>query len=309
MYVRLTNPNQDTTRFNINNERTSNFSDSNAPSVFEAEFNEAMTLDELFESRPELKDAFSTNSLLIQKNGMFFDKDGNKIDGKNIKIGVIDGLRNEISDRGLSMSSLTKGDRFTVEINQNINGNYYILVPADSATERMLELGRIVEYDLFNEGSGRAFTRAKAIFKGYLTDEINLALDWKTRSKLAATKENAKELRFFKDILEPSLVEEIHNAIADGQSVESILALVSDKALEEALRNTIIKLNQSTLNDLIETGEVTKIGDNYSYEMLDSNFARENGLNRSFLSEEEMMQVLSFVNMNYMIANIQNKKW
>jgi hypothetical protein len=309
MYVRLTNPNQDTTRFNINNERTSNFSDSNAPSVFEAEFNEAMTLDELFESRPELKDAFSTNSLLIQKNGMFFDKDGNKIDGKNIKIGVIDGLRNEISDRGLSMSSLTKGDRFTVEINQNINGNYYILVPADSATERMLELGRIVEYDLFNEGSGRAFTRAKAIFKGYLTDEINLALDWKTRSKLAATKENAKELRFFKDILEPSLVEEIHNAIADGQSVESILALVSDKALEEALRNTIIKLNQSTLNDLIETGEVTKIGDNYSYEMLDSNFARENGLNRSFLSEEEMMQVLSFVNMNYMIANIEMHKF
>ena len=309
MYVRLTNPDQDTTRLNINNERTSNFSDSNAPSVFEAEFNEAMTLDELFESRPELRDAFSTNSLLIQKDGMFFDKDGNKIDGKNIKIGVIDGLINEISDRGVSMSSLTKGDRFTVEINQNINGNYYILVPADSSTERMLELGRIVDYDLFNQGADRAFTRAEKIFKGYLTDEINLALDWETRSKLAATEKNAKELRFFKDILEPSLVEEIHNAIAQGQSTKDILDLVSDKALEEALRNTLIKLNQSTLNDLIETGEVTKFGENYSYEMLDSNFAKENQLNRDSLSEEEMMQVLSFVNMNYMIANIEMHKF
>ena len=309
MYVRLTNPDQDTTRLNINNERTSNFSDSNAPSVFEAEFNEAMTLDELFESRPELRDAFSTNSLLIQKDRMFFDKDGNKIDGKNIKIGVIDGLRNEISDRGVSMSSLTKGDRFTVEINQNINGNYYILVPADSSTERMLELGRIVDYDLFNQGADRAFTRAEKIFKGYLTDEINLALDWETRSKLAATEKNAKELRFFKDILEPSLVEEIHNAIAQGQSTKDILDLVSDKALEEALRNTLIKLNQSTLNDLIETGEVTKFGENYSYEMLDSNFAKENQLNRDSLSEEEMMQVLSFVNMNYMIANIEMHKF
>ena len=309
MYVRLTNPDQDTTRLNINNERTSNFSDSNAPSVFEAEFNEAMTLDELFESRPELRDAFSTNSLLIQKDGMFFDKDGNKIDGKNIKIGVIDGLINEISDRGVSMSSLTKGDRFTVEINENINGNYYILVPADSSTERMLELGRIVDYDLFNQGADRAFTRAKKIFKGYLTDEINLALDWETRSKLAATEKNAKELRFFKDILEPSLVEEIHNAIAQGQSTKDILDLVSDKALEEALRNTLIKLNQSTLNDLIETGEVTKFGENYSYEMLDSNFAKENQLNRDSLSEEEMMQVLSFVNMNYMIANIEMHKF
>lgn len=309
MYVRLTNPDQDTTRLNVNNERTSNFSDSNAPSVFEAEFNESMTLDELFNTRPELRDVFSTNSLLIEKDGMFFDQDGNKIDGKNIKIGVIEGLRNEISDRGVSMSSLTKGDRFTIEINQNINGNYYILVPADSSTERMLELGRIVEYNSFNENASRAFDRAKKIFKGYLTDEINLALDWETRSKLAATEKNAKELRFFKDILEPSLVDEIHKAIAEGQSVESILALVSDKALEEALRNTLTDLNQSTLNDLIETGEVTKFGENYSYEMLDSNFAKENQLNRDSLSEEEMMQVLSFVNMNYMIANIEMHKF
>ena len=309
MYVRLTNPDQDTTRLNINNERTSNFSDSNAPSVFEAEFNESMTLDELFNTRPELRDVFSTNSLLIEKDGMFFDQDGNKIDGKSIKIGVIEGLRNEISDRGVSISSLTKGERFTVEINQNINGNYYILIPADSSTERMLQLGRIVEYDLFNQGADRAFARAKKIFRGYLEDEINLALDWKTRSEVAATKDNAKELRFFKDILEPSLVEKIHSAIAEGQSTESILALVSDEALEESLKNTLTKLNQSTLKDLIETGEVTKIGEDYSYEMLDSNFAKENQLDRNSLSEEEMMQVLSFVNMNYMIANIEMHKF
>jgi hypothetical protein len=309
MYVRLTNPDQDTTRLNINNERTSNFSDSNAPSVFEAEFNESMTLDELFNTRPELRDVFSKNSLLIQENGMFFDQNGNKIDGKNIKIGVIEGLRNEISDRGVSISSLTKGERFTVEINQNINGNYYILIPADSSTERMLQLGRIVEYDLFNQDANRAFKRAKEIFKGYLEDEINLALDWETRSQLAATEKNAKELRFFKDIFEQPLVKEIQDAIAEGQSLEKILALVSDETLEEALRNTITKLNQSTLNDLIETGEVRKAGDNYSYTMLDSNFARENGLNKSSLSEDEMMQVLSFVNMNYMIANIEMHKF
>ena len=309
MYVRLTNPDQETTRLNINNERTNNFSDSNAPSVFEAEFNESMTLDELFNTRPELRDVFSTNSLLIQKDGMFFDENGNKIDGKSIRIGVIEGLRNEISDRGVSISSLSKGQRFTVEINENINGNYYILIPADSSTERMLELGRIVEYDLFNEGANRAFARAKKIFRGYLEDEINLALDWKTRSKLAATAENAKQLRFFKDILEPSLVDDIHKAIAEGKSTKDILALVSDEALEESLKNTLTNLNQSTLNDLIETGEVTKIGDNYSYTMLDSNFARDNKLNREFLSQDEIMQVLSFVNMNYMIANIEMHKF
>ena len=309
MYVRLTNPDQDTTRFNINNERTSNFSDSNAPSVFEAEFNEAMTLDELFESRPELKDTFSKNSLLIKKGGMFFDQNGNKIEGKVLKIGVVDGLRDETTDRGLSMSSLTKGDRFTVGINQNINGNYYILIPADSSTERVLNLGLMIDYDLFNGDGARAFTKIKNVFKGYLEDEIDLALDWETRSKISATKNNAKELRFFKDILEPSLVDKIHKAIEEGQSREDILSLVSDEALEESLRNTLTSLNQTTLNDLINTGEVVKNIEGYEYETLDSKFTQTNDLNRNALSEENMMQVLSFVNMNYMIANIEMHKF
>jgi hypothetical protein len=309
MYVRLVNPDQDTTRFNIENKRTSNFTDSNAPSVFEAEFNEAMTLDELFESRPELKDTFSKNSLLIKKDGMFFDENGNKVEGKVLQIGVIDGLKDEVSDRGLSISSLTKGDRFTVEINQNINGNYYILIPADSSTERMLKLGLVIDYQLFNNDADRAFDKIKKIFKGYLEDEIDLALDWQTRSKLASTKGNAKELRFFKDILEPSLVEKIHKAIEEGESRKDILALVSDEALVESLRNTITGLNQSTLKDLINTGEVTRTEEGYAYEALDSKFTQDNQLDRSALSEDSMMQVLSFVNMNYMIANIEMHKF
>ena len=309
MYVRLVNPDQDTTRFNIENKRISNFTDSNAPSVFEAEFNEAMTLDELFEARPELKDAFSKNSLLIKKGGMFYDDNGNKIEGKVLQIGVIDGLKDETTDRGLSISSLTKGDRFTVEINQNINGNYYILVPADSSTERMLNLGSMVEYELFNNDAERAFKKIKSIFKGYLEDEVDLALDWETRSKLASAKDNAKELRFFKDILDAPLVEEIHKAIKEGKSRKDILALVSDEALENSIRNTITSLNQSTLKDLINSGEVTKNSEGYRYETLDSKFAQTNELNRNALSEDEMMQVLSFVNMNYMIANIEMHKF
>jgi len=309
MYVRLTNPDQDTTRFNIENKRTGNFTDSNAPSVFEAEFNEAMTLDELFESRPELRDAFSTNSLLIKKGGMFFDDNGNKIEGKVLQIGVIDGLKDETTDRGLSISSLTKGDRFTVGINQNINGNYYILIPGDSSIEKVLNLGLMVDYELFNEDGARAFTKIKNAFKGYLEDEIDLALDWETRSKLSATKKNAKELRFFKDILDPSLVDKIHKAIEEGQSRKDILALVSDEALEKSLRNTLTSLNQTTLKDLINAGEVVENSEGYAYETLDSKFAQTNELNRNSLSEDSMMQVLSFVNMNYMIANIEMHKF
>lgn len=61
LYNKVTNPNQESTYFGVENQRIGSFSDSNAPSVFENEFNEANTLDELLASRPELHDIFSTN--------------------------------------------------------------------------------------------------------------------------------------------------------------------------------------------------------------------------------------------------------
>ena len=315
LYVRVTNPDQDTTRFNIKNERTGNFSDSNAPSVFESEFNESMTIDELLEARPELKDTFSKNSILIKKGGLFYDKDGNKIDGKSLRIGVIDGVKDEINDDGISVSQLTKGDRFTVEINQNLKGRYYILIPADSATERMIELGVVIDYDLFNEDGNRAFSKIYQTFKGYLEDEIDLALDWENRSKLEATRNNAKELRFFKDILDSSLVNKIHSAIEEGKSKEEILKIVNDdnQLFESSIRNTLININENVKKDLINSGEinVVNLGNNqfaYSYPKLDSNFAEDNGINTEFISEDELSQILSFVNMNYMVANIEMHK-
>jgi hypothetical protein len=36
---------------------------------------------------------------------------------------------------------MTIGERFTQEINQNIDGNYYVLIPADGSTEWMMNFG------------------------------------------------------------------------------------------------------------------------------------------------------------------------
>ena len=319
LYVRSVNPDQDTTRFNIKNKRTGNFSDSNAPSVFEAEFNEAMTFEELLQSRPELADAFAKNSLILKRDvdGMFFDEEGNKKPGNKLRIGVIDGLKDEIADQGVSISELTKGQRFTVEMNQNINGRYYILVPADSSTERMIDFGTFVDYDLFNEEGDRAYNQIYKIFEGYFEDEVDLALDWENRSKLAATKNNAKELRFFKDILDPEMVEEIHRMIAAGESKEDIINYATEKnksKFQESIKNTIAELNARNLQDLKDGGEVFDINleaneTGYQYPLLDSKFAEKYNLDKSVLTEREMNQILSFINVNYTIANIEMHKF
>lgn len=318
MYVRAVNPDQDTTRLNVKNKRTGNFSDSNAPSVFESLFNEAMTFEELLQVRPELADAFATNSLILQKgiDAMFFNEDGSKKEGNVLRIGVIDGLQDQLSDRGISITELIKGQRFTVEMNQNINGRYYILVPADSSTERMIEFGIFVEYDLFNDDAERAFNRISEIFKGYLQDEIQLALDWENRSKLKATKKNAKELRLMKDMLAPEMVDEIHRRIESNESVEEIMSYVNDNksTFEQSIKDTLQSLNNQSLKDLQDGGEVIQVNlkENevgYRYPTLDSNFANNNELNRNSLTENQLNQVLSFANMNYMIANIEMHKF
>jgi hypothetical protein len=43
---------------------------------------------------------------------------------------------------------MTIGERFTQEINQNIDGNYYVLIPADGSTEWMMNFGNITFQDV-----------------------------------------------------------------------------------------------------------------------------------------------------------------
>jgi exodeoxyribonuclease-5 len=313
MYVDSLNPDQDTTRFNVENKRTGNYSDSNAVSVFEEDFNDAQTLDELFKKRPELKDAFSQNSLIIKKGGLFFDKEGNKIKGKILKIGVVDGISEE--DGGTTVSGLTEGERFSVEINQNVKGNYYILVPADSATERTYNIGNQIKFENTNTeiGDSEFFD----IMRSYLDDEINLALDWRNRSKLSAVGDRAKELRFFKEILSPSLVKSIEGVIANTKlSKEKALAEISKilsdnkSEVESSIRETIAYQNDKLNKALTSTGEVSQVDENsVDFSYLDSEFAEKNKIDKNKISNDDYNKFLSFLNMNQMIANIELHKF
>ena len=62
----------------------------------------------------------------------------------------------------------------TQEINQNINGDYYILIPADGSTEWMMNIGNHISYK--NVVGGRAMDDIHEIFRGYLDDDIALAM-------------------------------------------------------------------------------------------------------------------------------------
>jgi len=182
LLVSVTHPNMETIRFNLKGKQSNSYADSNAPSILESEFNEVETLDELLKLRPELNDIYSKNSVILKKGGLFFDKQGNRT-SLQLKVGYIEGTKYNDDNKGITSVDLNKGDRFTQEINQNLLGQYYIMIPADGSTEWMMNLGNHIAFEDIEQGTD-GWKQINKIFRGYLTDEVALALDADNRKQL-----------------------------------------------------------------------------------------------------------------------------
>lgn len=307
LYVELTNPNRENTYFGVDGERHQLYTGNNTASILENEFNESKTLDELIEKRPELNDVYSSNSVVLKKGGLFVDTEGNRT--KELKISYIQGTKDNNTNKGLKTKRLSLGDRFVQEINNNLKGDYYILVPADSATEWKINLGNYITYKDIIEG--KAFDKFYDVFHGYLVDEINLALDSENRKKLKNVGTKANELRFFKEILNSKDVNAIHQMIEDGVDVEEFENYIKEnsESINSAIKNFVNSLNEGTKNVLQKSKKITASGENvYKFTNILDEFCNSNSLDKNKLSEEDVDNILTFVNMNYIINNTEMHK-
>lgn len=298
LYVKVENPSQDSTFPNVEGENTQAFDNNNAPSLFENEFNESDNIEELKSARPELNDVFSTNSTIWSR---FFNAAGKRI--KSIKISYIDGTKNERDNVDTSTTGLTLGNRFTQELNQNINGNYNIIIPADSSREFMINLGNLISYDEVD--GGIAWNTIYSTFKGYLKDEIALAQS--NRSYLDNTKPRATELRFFKDILTGKTLSDINNLIINKATEEDINTYINDN---------IANINTDVKTFIQDNAEATKkvlmdnkkIIDNPNGTFKYDSLTAIKGLNKNSLSEDQVNNLMVFARANYIINNIELHK-
>ena len=307
LLVKATNPNQDSTYFGVEGQRVGTYANNNAPSLFENEFNESETLDELLEKRPELNDMFSANSQVLKKGGLFFDEEGNRI--KSIKVKYIQGTKDTDTNKGTSTSKLTLGDRFTQEINQNVNGRYYILIPADGSTEWAMDLGNTISFASVEKGS--AWKQINNVFRGYLSDEISLALDFDNRKQLKNVSGKAKELRFFKDILFNDDLVAINKLIEKNATQEQVEDYINKNiaSINEAIKEFIDNTANETRDVLLNTGEVSFINEGvYSYSGLDSTFAQAENLDKFNMNNDVLNNLMTFTAANYIISNIELHK-
>jgi hypothetical protein len=307
LLVKATNPNQDSTYFGVEGQRVGTYANNNAPSLFENEFNESETLDELLEKRPELNDMFSANSQVLKKGGLFFDEEGNRI--KSIKVKYIQGTKDTDTNKGTSTSKLTLGDRFTQEINQNVNGRYYILIPADGSTEWAMDLGNTISFASVEKGS--AWKQINNVFRGYLSDEVSLALDFDNRKQLKNVSSKAKELRFFKDILFNDDLVAINKLIENNATQEQVEDYINKNiaSINEAIKEFIDNTANETRDVLLNTGEVSFINEGvYSYSGLDSTFAQAENLDKFNMNNDVLNNLMTFTAANYIISNIELHK-
>ena len=307
LLINSNNPNQDSTYFGVENKRIQTFIENNTASVFENEFNSADTLDELLEKRPELHDVFSVNSQVLKKGGLFFDEDGNRI--KKMKVSYIQGQKNITDDSGNSTKSLSLGSRFTLELNQNLNGNYYVMVPADGSTEWMMNLGNTISFA--DVEGGRAWNKIYKAFKGYLMDEIALAMDADNRKSLQNVGVKAKELRFFKEILSDKTIRGINQLVTINATQEEIDTYINNNI--EDINTSIKEFIDSTVTEtrdiLSKNNQLNNVKEGvYSYDNLDSTFALKEGLSKFAMSEQDVTNLLTFANANYIINNIELHK-
>lgn len=307
LLIKATNPNQDSTYFGVEGQRIGTYANNNAPSLFENEFNESETLDELLDKRPELNDMFSANSQVLKKGGLFFDEDGNRI--KSIKVKYIQGTKDTDANKGTSTSKLTLGDRFTQEINQNVNGRYYILIPADGSTEWAMDLGNTISFR--NVEKGTAWKQINNVFRGYLSDEVSLALDFDNRKQLKNVSSKAKELRFFKDILFEEDLAAINGLIENNATQEQVEDYINENiaSINEAIEKFITDTANETKDVLLNTGEALLVDEGvYSYPGLDSTFSQAENLDKFNMDEAVLDNLMTFTAANYIISNIELHK-
>jgi hypothetical protein len=331
LYAGVEMPNLSNTIYNPEGKMQQTSTDSNAPALLEYMFNSANTLDELKQTMPQIQDVFSINSQVFKLGGRFFDIEGNRIKSSPLQVRVVLGETNIDENEGTSMSGLNIGERYTTEINQNIKGNYYVLIPADGSTEWMMNLGNNVPFSQFM--SGRGFEDVAEIYRGYLLDDIALAQDAANRSKIKNVGKKASELRFFGEILSGDLLDKVNGLVesnATPAAIEEFLAKTEEgqeetngQRVDNAVMEFIQNMREKTIANLKSAKEITEYGiatgfqnisDEFlessiiNYPGLDSTFAEDNDLNKNKLSKDELDMIIDFVNANYSINNIEYHK-
>lgn len=284
--AQLNNPEFDSVFYNGEGEKVQTFMGTSPMSDLYDFVSQAKNKEELRNTLYSyiITDSFSKNSVILNK---IFNKDtGAKIAKTEhyLKQGWADSTINTVKNKNKSSSRQNYRERLIQEINLNLSGYYYNLVPADSSREVMTYMGNhIKQGDNYLD-----------IFKGYLIDEINISRE----DRIVAKDRKKKELRFFSGILSESL----HNKIINSEETPETIYQENKKEIDNSIKK-FVEEQTNELFDLLEKYSIIEQNGEGLYNT--DNLALSNTTNSK---KEYLLSDIENITLNYIVANIEFHK-
>jgi hypothetical protein len=293
--AKIENPEFDSVFYNVNGDATQTFIGVNALSNLHSALSKLSNINELANTPYAylLTDTFAQNSVILNK---MFDIAGNgdRIKGTEnlMEPAWADGTINSTNAKKKQSSKLTYQERLIQEINMNLAGFYYNLVPGDSSLEHMVYTKNAVSKENVIEGYEDG--GINEIFKGYFESELALAQEGRDVR-------NSKELRFFKSILDNYKAGLHDTIIAEEGDPKSIYETYKED-INNALAKYIADKTRQFKNTLYDY-DIIKIDEEEPDVWTLTNLSMG-----KVMDDEDLMQHLEMLQINFMINNIELHK-
>ena len=294
--AKIENPEFDSVFYNVNGDATQTFIGVNALSKLHNQLSKISNINELANTPYAylLTDNFAQNSVMLNK---MFDIAGNGGRIKNTENIMdpswADGTVNSIDGKKKQSGRLTYQERLVQELNMNLAGYYYNLVPGDASLEHMVYMPNTISVASLEKGYD-VEGGVNDIFKGYFTSELMLAREERdVRS--------SKELRFFKAILNNYKAGLHDDIIAEEGTPEAVY-----EAYKEDIDNAVAKyVADKTIQfkNTLEEYEIVTIDEEDPNVWTLKNLSMGKTLNNN-----ELMRHLEMLQINFMINNIELHK-
>ena len=293
--AKIKNPEFDSVFYNVNGDATQTFIGVNALSNLHSALSKLSNISELANTPYAylLTDTFAQNSVILNK---MFDIAGNgdRIkDSENLmEPAWADGTINSTNAKKKQSSKLTYQERLIQEINMNLAGFYYNLVPGDSSLEHMVYMKNAVSKENVIEGYKDG--GINDIFRGYFESELALAQEGRDVR-------NSKELRFFKSILD-NYKAGLHDTIIEQEGDPKSIYEAYEEDINNAVAKYIADKTRQFKNTLYDY-DIIKIDEEEPDVWTLTNLSMG-----KVMDDEDLMQHLEMLQINFMINNIELHK-
>lgn len=300
--AKITHPEFDSTFFNVNGERTQSFIGTNpASNLYDFlsqidNFDESSLVGTPYEYL--LTDSFSQGSNILKRMFGRSGKRKNTSESRSLlSVAYISGVDNIQRGRKKESAKLSQKERFVQELNLNVAGYYLNLVPGDASMEWAVYMGDAISEKRIKE----TMLDVYSLFKDYFISELDLVKESDLRASSMAKlpknrRRNSKEMRFFKEILGETLHKKV---IIDKASSEQVYATYESE-INRAVAAFISKQNKKLQESLTEYG-ILQEDDNGNFIFNDINLDPSS-------TQKELDNRLTYLNVNYMSANIELHK-